>query len=105
MIATLLKRVFRIDIDISDGLCMLKYMTNCCGPDVSSSHYRYYSPDSASEKQGRSSAIQDKSGKCLTEEKEILSRWTDTLLYRGLTTPFLRSTNVIGTAEENVRAD
>ena len=27
------------------------------------------------EKQGRSSAIQDKSGKCLTEEKEILSRW------------------------------
>ena len=30
-----------------------------------------------SEKQGRSSAIQDKSGKCLTEEKEILSRWTE----------------------------
>ena len=29
------------------------------------------------EKQGRSSAIQDKSGKCLTEEKEILSRWTE----------------------------
>ena len=31
----------------------------------------------ASEKQGRSSTIQDKSGKCLTEEKEILSRWTE----------------------------
>ena len=30
-----------------------------------------------SEKQGRSSVIQDKSGKCLTEEKEILSRWTE----------------------------
>ena len=30
-----------------------------------------------SEKQGRSSTIQDKSGKCLTKEKEILSRWTD----------------------------
>ena len=30
-----------------------------------------------SEKQGRSSTIQDKSGKCLTEEKEILSRWTE----------------------------
>ena len=29
------------------------------------------------EKQGRSSAIQDKSGKCLTEEKEILSRWIE----------------------------
>ena len=33
--------------------------------------------DLISEKQGRSSAIQDKSGKCLTEEKEILSRWTE----------------------------
>ena len=32
--------------------------------------------DLTSEKQGRSSAIQDKSGKCLTEEKDILSRWT-----------------------------
>ena len=30
-----------------------------------------------SEKQGRSSTIQDKSGKCFTEEKEILSRWTE----------------------------
>ena len=30
--------------------------------------------DLTSEKQGRSSTIQDKSGKCLTEEKEILSR-------------------------------
>ena len=29
--------------------------------------------DLTSEKQGRSSTIQDKSGKCLTEEKEILS--------------------------------
>ena len=33
--------------------------------------------DLTSEKQGRSSTIQDMSGKCLTEEKEILSRWTD----------------------------
>ena len=33
--------------------------------------------DLTSEKQGRSSAIQDKPGKCLTEEKEILSRWTE----------------------------
>ena len=30
--------------------------------------------DLISEKKGRSSAIQDKSGKCLTEEKEILLR-------------------------------
>ena len=33
--------------------------------------------DLTSEKQGRSSTIQDRSGKCLTEELEILSRWTD----------------------------
>ena len=33
--------------------------------------------DLTSEKQGRSSTIQDISGKCLTEEKEILSRWTE----------------------------
>ena len=33
--------------------------------------------DLTSEKQGRSSTIQDKSGKCLTEEKNILSRWTE----------------------------
>ena len=31
--------------------------------------------DLTSEKQGRSSTIQDKSGKCLAEEQEILSRW------------------------------
>ena len=33
--------------------------------------------DLTSEKQGRSSHIQDRSGKWLTEEKEILSRWTE----------------------------
>ena len=33
--------------------------------------------DLTSEKQGRSSTIHDWSGKCLTEEKEILSRWTE----------------------------
>ena len=38
----------------------------------------------APEKQDRSSTIQDKSGKWITEEKEILSRWTEycTELYR-----------------------
>ena len=33
--------------------------------------------DLTSEKQGRPSTIQDKSGKCLSEEKEILSSWTE----------------------------
>ena len=30
-----------------------------------------------SEKQDRSSTIQDRSGKCLTEKQEVLSRWTE----------------------------
>ena len=33
--------------------------------------------DLTTEKQGKSSTIQDKSGKCLTEENEILNRWTE----------------------------
>ena len=33
--------------------------------------------DLTSEKQGRSSTIRDRSGKCLTEKKEFLSRWTE----------------------------
>ena len=33
--------------------------------------------DLTSEKQGRSSTIQDKSRKCLNKEQEILSRWTE----------------------------
>ena len=31
----------------------------------------------ATEKQGKSITIQDKSGKCLTEENEILNKWTE----------------------------
>ena len=33
--------------------------------------------DLTTEKQGKSTTIQDKSGKCLTEENEILHRWTE----------------------------
>ena len=33
--------------------------------------------DLTSEKQGRSSTIQGRSGKCVTEEQEILSKWTE----------------------------
>ena len=40
---------------------------------------RAYQPekDLSIEKQVRSSTIQGRSGKCVTEEKEILSRWTE----------------------------
>ena len=37
----------------------------------------YPDPDRKTEKQGKSATIQDKSGKCLTEENEILNRWTE----------------------------
>ena len=33
--------------------------------------------DLTTEKQGKSANIQDKFGKCLTEEQEIFSRWTE----------------------------
>ena len=33
--------------------------------------------DLTSTKQGRTTAIQDKDGKCLTEEKDILKRWSE----------------------------
>ena len=33
--------------------------------------------DLTTEKQGKSTIIQDKSGKCLTDENEILNRWTE----------------------------
>ena len=33
--------------------------------------------DLTTEKQGKSTTIQDKSGKCLTEDNEILNRWTE----------------------------
>ena len=33
--------------------------------------------DLITEKQGKSTTIQDKSGKCLTEENEILNKWTE----------------------------
>ena len=32
--------------------------------------------DLTTEKQGKSTTIQDKSGQCLTEENEIRNRWT-----------------------------
>jgi len=33
--------------------------------------------DQASSKQGRTTAVQDKAGKCLREDQDILKRWTE----------------------------
>ena len=43
--------------------------------------------DLTTEKQGKSTTIQDKSGKCLTEENEILNRWTEYLVVLRLNVP------------------
>ena len=48
----------------------------CMNKNNSKRAYRLVK-DLTSEKQGRSSTIQNKSGTCLTEEKEILSKWTE----------------------------
>ena len=33
--------------------------------------------DMTTVKQGKATTVQDRSGKCLTEEREILNRWTE----------------------------
>ena len=48
----------------------------CLNKNNSNSAYQL-NKDLTSEKQGRSSTIQGRSGKCVTEEQEILSRWTE----------------------------
>ena len=45
---------------------------NCLNKNNSKRAFQLYK-DLTSEKQGRSSTIQDRSGKCLTEEQEILA--------------------------------
>ena len=53
-----------------------KDIDSCLNNNSSKKAYQLVK-DLTSEKQGRSTTIQDKSGKCLTEEQEILSRWTE----------------------------
>ena len=49
----------------------------CLNKNNSKRAYQLVKDLITSEKQGRSTTIQDKSGRCLTEEQEILSRWTE----------------------------
>ena len=51
-------------------------METCLNKNNSKRAYQLVK-DLTSEKQGRSSIIQNRSWKCLTEEKEIVSRWTE----------------------------
>ena len=60
--------------DWMDNQC--KEIDVCLNKNNSKKAYQLVK-DLTSEKQGRSTTIQDKSGKCLTEEQEILSRWAE----------------------------
>ena len=53
-----------------------KEIETCLNKNNSKKTYQLVK-DLTSKKQGRSSTIQDKSGKRLTEEQEILNRWTE----------------------------
>ena len=60
-----------------DWICaQCKQIETCLNKNNNKRAYQLVK-DLTSEKQGRSSTIQDKSGKCLTEEKDILSRRTE----------------------------
>ena len=48
-----------------------------CLNKINSNRAYQLKKDLTSEKQGRFSTIQDRSGKCVTEEQEILSRWAE----------------------------
>ena len=58
-----------------------------------------------SEKQVRATTIQDKSGKCLTEEQEIFSRWTEycSELYNYKSLVTLHFWTVVGTQKKIYR--
>ena len=60
-----------------DWICVQCEETGTCLNKNNSKRAFLLVKDLTSEKQGKSSTIQDKSGKCLTEENEILSRWTE----------------------------
>ena len=68
------KAVKKAKEDRIGALC--EEIETCLNENKSKRAYQLVN-DLTSEKQGRSSTAQDKSGKCLTEEKEILSRWTE----------------------------
>ena len=68
------KKAKKKKMDWIDTLC--EEIETCLNKNNSNRAYQL-EKDLTSEKQGRSSTIQDKSGKCVTEEQEILSRWTE----------------------------
>ena len=68
------KALMKAKEDRMDNQC--KEIDVCLNKNNSKKAYQLVT-DLTSEKQGRSTSIQDKSGKCLTEEQEIPSRWAE----------------------------
>ena len=58
---------------------LLQAVQQYTAPTVSSTAVYQLVKELTTEKQGKSTTIQDKSGKCLTEENEIFNRWTEYL--------------------------
>ena len=84
------KGFFEINEDMVQILLMLEVLFTqdskvedlFCGASSGSEPSLFFSnyqlvKDLTSEKQGRSSTIQGRPGKCVTEEQEILSRWIE----------------------------
>ena len=74
-----IKRKIRTDMKMAketwiQGQC--QEVEACLGKNNNNKAYQLVK-DRKKEKQGKTTTIQDKSGKCLTEENEILNRWTE----------------------------
>ena len=73
-----IKRKIRTEMKMAKGTwiqCQCQEVEACLRKNNSTKAYQLVK-DLTTEKQGKSTIIQDKSGKCLTEENEILNRWT-----------------------------
>ena len=74
-----IKRKIRTEMKMAKGIWIqgqCQKVEACLRKNNSKKAYQLVK-DLTTEKQGKSTTIQDKSGKCLTEENEILNRWTE----------------------------
>ena len=76
-----IKRKIRTEMKMAketwkQGQCQERHVEACLRKNNNKKAYQLVK-DLTTEKQGKSTTIQDKSGKCLTEENEILNRWTE----------------------------
>ena len=65
-----------MDSDTPNLLLHLKQLSKPISSDLHT-NLLYLVKDLTSVKQGKVTTVQDRSGKCLTEERQILNRWTE----------------------------